>query len=405
MLTDRDQALALTLAQDFDWGLRRVPLGEAGGEVLAEDVTTDRPQPPFDRVTMDGVAIAYAAYAAGRRRFRLAGVVPAGHPPATLARGSDCLEVMTGAMLPPGTTTVVPFERLESFGGDGAAAGVVLPEGLTDGACVHRVGSDRGAGELLLEAPRRLGAAGLAALATCGVGEVVVRRRPRAAVVSTGDELVDVGEQPLPHQIRRSNDRQLAYLLEGAGVATERLHLRDEPGAMRTRLAGLLGRVELLVLAGGVSRGRFDHVPETLRALGVERLVHGVAQKPGKPLWVGRTPTCMVFGLPGNPVSSLACALGFVGPWLRARLGLPPRPREVCRLATGVSFAPDLTYLRLAARRVDERGVAWATPVPTGGSGDAASVLAADGFAVLARGRTAYPAGTPVGWLGLGDFA
>ncbi len=391
-LLDYPEALAATLRQRFDWGAESVPLAEAGGRVLAADVFADRPQPPFDRVTMDGVAIDYAAYARGRRVFPMARIQAAGTAPRPLTDPETCIEIMTGAALPAGATTVVPYEVLTRTE-QGGRVSFEVPAGISDHRSIHRTGSDLPAGAKVIGAGRRLYGAELAALATCGYAEVPVRRLPRTAIVSTGDELVDVSERPLPHQIRGSNAVQLEYLFATAGIAAKCHHLDDEPGELRAGLAALLADNELVVLSGGVSRGRFDHVPGTLAELGVGPLFHRVAQRPGKPLWVGRTERTMVFGLPGNPVSTLACALAYVGPWLRANLGLSPGHEAYCRLAEDLAPPGGLTLFQLVHRGFDADARAVATPVTNAGSGDEASVLRASGFLVLPRNAAAFREG------------
>jgi molybdopterin molybdotransferase len=243
----------------------------------------------------------------------------AGQPPVPLTNPKQCVEIMTGAALPEGCTTVIRYEDLERKGDS-----FHLPEGVEDGKSIHFVGSDVSAGDLLLPAGQIIDVAAIGMLATCGYAEVPVVALPRTAVISTGDELVPVAATPAPHQIRRSNVFQLVQLLNTAGVEAEHLHLADDRETLRSVLAEVLTKYELVILSGGVSKGKLDFVPGILEALGVKPLFHGVAQRPGKPLWAGRTETTMVFGLPGNPVSSVACCQVYVGEHLRNRLGLPP---------------------------------------------------------------------------------
>ncbi|NJB86432.1 molybdopterin molybdotransferase [Lewinella marina] len=380
------EALSRVLQQSFDWGVERVALSRSGGRVLRQRVYADRDQPPFDRVAMDGIAYDYSAYAAGQRRFPVAHLAPAGRAPRPLEDPGKCVEVMTGAPLPPGTTTVIRYEDLQREG-----EAFLLPDGLTDGNSIHRRGSDARAETLMMEPGRVIGPAELAVLATYGVTKVAVSRRPRVAIASTGDEVIDPGVPPEPHQIRSSNVYQLAGLFRAVSIEPTLGHLPDAADQGQAILKALLKDHDLLLLSGGVSKGKLDHVPDWLAAAGVECLFHRVAQRPGKPLWVGRSTGTMVFALPGNPVSSLVGAVAYVGPWLRRQLGLT-EPRTEVALAEAVEFAPELTLFR--AVRVSPAGGRYlAHPVTSGGSGDLVSLLRTDGFAVLPPDRTVFSAG------------
>ena len=212
-MLDADTALQRVLQQSFDWGTEQLPLTEATGRVLRQQVTADRDQPPFDRVAMDGVAIDHFAYRAGRRRYSVAHFAPAGTAPQALHDPTKCVEVMTGAPLPPGTTTVIRYEDLQR---DDDA--FTLPEGVADGNSIHRRGKDGRAGDTILTEGTPIGPAALAALATYGVSEVSVARLPRIAIASTGDEVVPVDQRPLDHQIRSSNVYQLMGLFRAVGI-------------------------------------------------------------------------------------------------------------------------------------------------------------------------------------------
>ncbi|MBB4079166.1 molybdopterin molybdotransferase [Lewinella aquimaris] len=387
-------ALDLVLQQSFDWGTETVPLDRATGRVLRQEVHADRDQPPFDRVAMDGIAVDYTAYAAGQRRFSVSHLAPAGTAPQVLRDKTQCVEVMTGAPLPPGTTTVIRYEDLEKDGQD-----FRLPEGVTDGNSIHRRAKDAVAGDLMMEAGRKIGPAELAILATYGVAQVKVGRLPRVAIASTGDEVVPVDRTPLDHQIRSSNVHQLAGLFRSVGIEPTLDHLPDAADRGQEKLRNLIDRHDLLLLSGGVSKGKLDHVPDWLAAAGIERLFHRVAQRPGKPLWVGRNADAMVFALPGNPVSSLVGAVAYVGPWLRRQLGVADDKYAV-GLAEEVSFLPALTlFLSVTVDASTE--VLSARPVVGSGSGDLVSLLRTDGFAVLSADRSNFPAGESFPYLPL----
>lgn len=384
-------ARRIVLDQSFAWGDERVDLLAAPGRVLAEDLVTDRPQPPFDRVTMDGIALDHVAYAGGRRNFPLAGVVPAGSPPPTLTDPATCLEVMTGAVRPPGTTTIVRYEDLER-----TVRGVRLPEGIQDGKNIHRKGEDAPAGCVLAPAGTVVRPATVNLLAGCGYARPLVRRLPRTTVVATGDELVPVTATPAAHQIRRSNLYHIHALLAQLGIAPALAPLPDDKPRLLAAVGRLLAENDLLIFTGGVSKGKYDYLPEVFTELGVETLFHRVAQRPGKPLWAGRTDTTMVFGLPGNPVSAAACSVTYVLPFLRNNLGTAPvvHPRQ---LAAPVRFPKPLTLFQLVAIDPINQHL---RPLAGAGSGDASSMLQADGFAVLPAERDEFGVGEWVEFLG-----
>lgn len=374
------------------WGTVRVPLDAAQGEVLRQVITAERDQPPFDRVTMDGIAIRHSAYAAGRRTFNVAGTQGAGSAPVPLADDGDCVAIMTGAALPAGADTVVPVERLTR---DGATATIEPGYRATAGQFVHRQASDHRLGATLLAPGALLGAPEMAILAVGGSDTVEVARRPSIAIVSTGDELVDVGQPLTPTRIRASNDRAIAAALANRGfIDCERLHLADDFAILEEALAGLLAEQDVLILTGGVSMGEFDYVPKVLEKLGMELVFHKVLQRPGMPLWFGVSPAGKpVFALPGNPVSSLVCLVRYVAPALVAALGAAPRPDKVVRLAESVRFEPDLAYFLPVTLNYSADGECLATPKPANTSGDFVALGGTDGFVELPRGLTDFPRG------------
>ncbi len=268
--------------------IESLPVGQCAGAVLRENIYAERDQPPFDRVAMDGIALASSA-ANGRRRFRLQATQAAGDPPGTLSSDENCIEVMTGAVLPAGCDTVVPVERLQS------ADGYVEIEhsfAITPWKNVHRRASDRPQGALLLVTGSVLNAPEIAVAASAGMARVRVSSQPAIMVISTGNELVEPGDPIAPHQIRRSNSYAVVAALRQRGfqrVADD--HLSDDAELLRgERLRLHLNTHEVLILSGGVSMGRFDLVPKVLEDIGVRCLLHGVAQRPGRPINDGSAP-------------------------------------------------------------------------------------------------------------------
>jgi molybdopterin molybdotransferase len=373
------------------------PLGGAHGRILRAEIRADRDLPPFDRVTMDGFALRSAALAAGVTTFRVERTQAAGMRAFALGEAADaCIEVMTGAVLPKGADCVVPYEETRREGGSMVvtAAGAALGAGHA----VHRRGSDHAAGEVMVPAGTRLTGREIAVAAACGCAVLTVSQLPKIAVVATGDELVEVESAVAPHQIRRSNDHALRAALVLAGFPiVERFHLRDVRQEIEHRLWHIMAEYDVVVLSGGVSKGKFDFLPAELDRQGVKKVFQGVAQRPGKPFWFGRslrgTP---VFALPGNPVSAYTCLHRYVLPALWRASGMtPPASRRVA-LAERVAFRPKLAWL-LPVRLASGPGAELlARPDPSNTSGDFAGLVGTDGFVELPPGPAEFPAGTGV---------
>ena len=369
-----------------------LPLLQCAGAVLREDICAERDQPPFDRVTMDGIALASAAVQRGARSFAIEATQAAGDAPVALASAQGCIEVMTGTPLPAGCDCVVPVEQITAR--DGLAS---LAEGteVRPGQNVHRRGTDAREGALLLTAGTRLGPPQIAVAAAAGKARIQVANQPMLAVISTGNELIEPGEPILAHQVRRSNAYAIAAALRLHGyerLATE--HLRDDAQELQARLKFHLETHDVLVLSGGVSMGRLDLVPQALDALGVRCVFHKVAQRPGKPLWFGMAPTgAAVLALPGNPVSTAVCVSRYVLPALAAAQGQRAAAPERIALAEAFTVTPALTFFLPVRLVTDEHGCCRALPRPTQGSGDFTSLAGTDGFVELPPGPNTYPAG------------
>lgn len=372
------------------------PLEALGPEILAEDLYNSEPLPPFDRVAMDGIAIAFERWAAGQRDFAVAGVQAAGAPPLSLPDPALCLEVMTGAVLPPGCDTVIPYEQLQR-----SDAGMQLPEdlSLSRGQNVHHTGSDYAPGSLLLSAGTRLAGPQWAVAASLGKAHLQLAVRPAIAIVSTGDELVPVGATPLPHQIRLSNPYLIEADLRARGFdAITRCHLPDHEGQLAEHLQTLLSLNSVLILSGGVSMGKFDLLPDLLQQLGVNCHFHKIRQKPGKPMWFGSGPQDqLVFALPGNPVSVAVCLHRYVLPALQQMLGQPPAARPFAVLQQAIVFQKPLVNFVPVRVVYAPNGQIQAWPLPMNGSGDFASLARSDGFLELPaapeifKAQEAYP--------------
>ncbi|MBO3271217.1 molybdopterin molybdotransferase MoeA [Hymenobacter defluvii] len=397
-MTTVEEATRLVLSTVRTLPTERLPLPDTLGRVLRQAVTADRDFPPFNRVAMDGIALNYAAIAQGQTQFEVVGTQFAGQAPTTLASPATTLEIMTGAMLPPGTDTVVRYEDVdiaEQSDGRRIATVRVLPPKA--GHNVHAQATDRHQGDVLLPEGTLLGPAEVAVAATVGATHLVVAQRPHVAVVSTGDELVELNQAPLPYQIRRSNSYMLQAAVWQAGGRAERFHFNDDPDALRQGLPPLLHQYDAVLLSGGVSMGKADFLPAALAEAGVEQLFHGVQQRPGKPFWFGQHPQgAVVFALPGNPVSTFVNYCRYAAPWLRAvqQPTLPQPEPTFAVLAADVVFRPPVTHFLLVSLAGAPDGRLLATPERAHGSGDLASLLPSSGFLELPIGQDEFPAGT-----------
>ena len=424
------EALQTILNNTQDFGVEEIPFLESVGRVLKEDIVADRDFPPFNRVSMDGIAINHLFFEEGVREFTIEGIQPAGSPQETMKVDSNCYEVMTGAVLPKNTDTVVRYEDVEI--NDGVAR--IQVENINKDQNVHQQGKDRSQGDILIPKSRVITAAEIGVIATVGKSTVKVTKTPKVMIVSTGDELVEVDETPLAHQIRRSNAFTLVSLLERFNIKAETSHITDDKELLKEKIAGYLHDYDALLFSGAVSKGKFDFLPEVLEELGVEKLFHRVAQRPGKPFWFGISDALgianqdgnsslsgvsdsavtiarggevsenvrlslsksnqrqkAVFAFPGNPISTSVNCLAYFYPWFAKSAGFELK-EEIVILGEEVVFKPQLTYF-LQVRIEIKYGHLVAFPVRGNGSGDLASLVQADGFIQLPKEQTEFQKG------------
>lgn len=373
----------------------RVPLSSATGRVLRQAVRAERDQPPFDRVTMDGIAIDFSAFAAGRRRFRIAGTQHAGDPMQPLSDDSTCLEVMTGTTRPEGSDTIIAVERVTVENGHALIEDGYEPE---RGQFIHRQGSDHVAGTTVLSQGAVVAPVDIAVLASCGLDAVEVARSPVIRVISTGNELVQPGVPIEAHQIRLSNSPAItAMLVEQSFDRVTADHIPDDPAELERRIGDHLEDADVVILSGGVSMGKADFVPGVLDGLGVEVVFHRIAQRPGKPMWFGKGRKGQaVFALPGNPVSSLVCCRQYVLPALLHASGRSSTRHINAVLGETVHFRPELTYFLPVRLDADKAGRLVAIPSPTNTSGDFTALSGTDGYVELDAASDRFDAGTAV---------
>jgi molybdopterin molybdotransferase len=368
------------------------PLGQCVGQILRQDVYAERDNPPFDRVCMDGIAIDSATLARGVRRYAVEAMQPAGAPALTLSAPEHAVEVMTGAILPRGTDCVIPLEEYELSAGVAALKADVRGKAFRN---VQRRGEDSQPGVPMLRAGARLAGPEIGVAASAGLASLLVSRQPQLVVISTGDELIEPGQPIAEHQVRRSNAYAVAAELRAQGF--ERVsddHIADDERRLHERLALHLAERDALIVSGGISKGRFDLVPKVLKVLGVEEVFHQVAQRPGMPMWFGAGPRGqLVFGLPGNPVSTLICLVRYVVPALAAAMAAPPELPQPIALAAPLKLHRMVSYFVPVTVADDAAGRPQASPHPPNGPGDFLALAGTHGFIELPPRAEPFPAG------------
>jgi molybdopterin molybdotransferase len=367
-----------------------VPITEALGRVLSQDVASADAVPGFDSSAMDGYAVRAADLTDAPTTLAVAAESRAGHPAQRALQPGEAFAISTGAMVPGGADAVVRVEDAEP--GDESVKINVAPK---IGANIRRAGEDIEAGATVIAAGTEVDAAVAGVIASVGIGEVECARRPRVTVLTTGDELREPGTPLEPGTIRNSNAYTLAGLIAGAGaelVATR--IVPDDREATRRMLEEALGG-DVVVVSGGVSVGEHDHVRPALDALGVEQVFWGVALRPGKPTYFGVREDTLVFGLPGNPVSAMVTFDLFARPALRALLGAQDRPRPRATAILAEDYAKQPGRAHVIRCRLELRDDGWhARPTKDQGSHVLTSMLDADAYAIAPTDAGDLPAGS-----------
>lgn len=356
-----------------------VDLAEASERVLAGAILADRDLPPFHRAAMDGYAYCNEHREAS---MPVCAHVRAGDTADVNVPPGSCIGIATGAPLPTMCDTVVPHELTDR--GDPLC---ITEDPPATGANVHPRSADAKAGQILIGAGQRLSAAEIGIAAMAGHQSLTVRSRPSVAILTSGDEVVQAGKDPAPHQIRNSNHPMVATLVaRSGGRCVLHRHLADEPGEVRAAIETAIGQADVLVTTGGISAGTHDFLASTLEQLGCRWRINGVAMKPGKPVRIGDLDGTAVVCLPGNPVSALVTGSLFLSPILRAMLSLTPGPRwRTVRLSEPLRSNTQRTLLR-PAHLLD----ADTASVPSWqGSGDLAHLVGTSGLIRLPHMETA----------------
>jgi molybdopterin molybdotransferase len=398
-MIDVDRALALVRAHVTAGPIETVGIDAALYRILAEPICCDVDYPPFDRAVMDGYAVRAEDTAAAPLTLQIVGQVPAGVVSDRLLQPGEAMQINTGAPMPRGADAVVRVEETE-LRENGKS--VLIRVSVGPGQFVTPRATYVPSGAVILKAGMRLTPAEIGAAAAAGAARLSVFRRPRVAILSTGNELVEVDRMPTGGQIRNSNQHQLDALVRSAHAEPVVLGVaRDDPDELRAKIeAGLSS--DLLLVSGGVSMGAFDQVPEVLAACGVTARFHKMAIKPGRPTMCGTTEDgALVFALPGNPVSAFVGFELLVRPaigWRQGALDAEPRYMAATLHGTISSTRNRRSYIPARAA-VNEAGEWFAEPTRWHGSGDAFGLIGANAMIVRPPNAPAIEHGAQVSML------
>jgi len=376
-------------AQILHFPTQNIPVFDAVGCRIAENIYADRDYPPFARVMMDGVAMGEEDFLLGK--LKIIGQQFAGEKPLILTQKGTCVKIATGAVLPIGADFILPKERyrIEYEGNEKFILYAI--DFSTGNKSIHEKGRDAKAGDLLIEKNTSLTPAHIGILASVGKAQIDVYTMPKIHILGTGDELVEVNETPENHQIRHSNSYAIAAAIQSkmSKIPISISKSIDNEEILTQKILSL-AQHEVIISSGAVSVGDMDLVPKVLEKLGYEIIFHTVSQRPGKPFLFARKENQVYFGLPGNPLSALIGTYRYIIPFLEEICGLK-RPVFDVSLAHEVTFLPNLTYFLPVKINHGQ-----AEAIFSNNSGDMLSVARADGFVELKREFTLFEAGTKV---------
>lgn len=387
-----EEAEKIILSQYKDFGTEELFYENALDRILAENLIADRDLPPFDRPTVDGIALRFAAIEKGICNFKIKATQAAGEKPVTIDTDLECVEIMTGAALDSAIDTVVRYEDLKIANGN-ACISIDLHT-IKKGQNIHRKGKDKKQGEILINSGQKITPAVLGIAASVGKTKLLVRRNPKIVVISTGDEMISPEAIPNDFQLRRSNGITTKALLKRFNIDSDLLHLNDNFDEIKKELEQCITQYDVLLISGGVSMGKFDFVPQALAELATEKLFHKIQQRPGKPFWFGKTLSDkLVFAFPGNPVSVFMCLHRYFIPWLEKSLGMPLSNPVYATLQNDISFAPALQYFAQVKLNINPAAQLTAETIETNGSGDFSHLASANAFIELPLAKTEFKKG------------
>ena len=376
---------ALKLIKDNFQSFRdeNVSIDNAFGRQLSEDLYADREYPPFHRVMMDGIALNSKDLNNQISSFKIIGIAPAGSPTLNLKNNGECIEVMTGAILPEGANLVIPYEEVSI---ENQVAKIDLSLNYKENQNIHSKGSDISRNEKILKTAKFLTGPHIGIAASIGKSTIKVARLPKINIISTGDELVAIDDEPKEYQIRRSNAQALKASLNLFGYDDVELsHIKDSKEDIRKHFSSAKEKFDILIYSGGVSKGKFDFLPSFWEAEGVQKIFHRVSQKPGKSLWFGidRKHHTRVFGLPGNPISSLVCLHRYF-----------IKSQDIfVELEEEIFFKNNLTCFYPVKINFTKDAKILATPIKTQNSGEFSALSDSDGFIELPQDKDHFKKG------------
>jgi len=368
-----------------------LPISDSLGHILAQEICSDREYPPFNRSTRDGYAVR-ATEATPASSLCCIGEIKAGDTVSQPLEPGTCIQIMTGAAVPPGADAVVMIEFTHRIND-----AITFDRSTQPGQNIVPRGSEAHAADLVLQPGQRLGFAELAVAAQVGATTLLCHKKPRVAILSTGDEVVPITETPGPFHIRNSNTVSLTAQIQIAGgVPVPLMNALDRVDDLSAKIEQGL-RDDILVLSGGVSMGKYDLVESVLKGMGAEFFFDAIAIRPGKPTVFGRCRDTLVFGLPGNPVSTMVTFQLFVIPAIDILSATAPRslPLLEATLAEPLQEKPGLAHF-LPARLDWNASAPKVTALRWQGSGDISTLTRANGFVVVPADRSDIPAGEKV---------
>jgi molybdopterin molybdotransferase len=387
-----EEAGRIIQAELRDYGAEIMPFELTLGRVLAENIKADRDLPPFNRVTMDGIAVNYESVKNGICSFHIQATQAAGDAPIEVGEADHCIEIMTGASLPASLDTIIRYEDLEIRAG--IASIIINCHEVKQGQNIHFKGRDKKQYDVVAELGQLITPAIISIVASIGETEIRVKKMPRVVIISSGDELVEVNQTPLLYQIRKSNNYTIKAVLQQHNIDAAMLHIPDDPEITRNKIQQCLQNYDAILLSGGISMGKFDYIPQALEELQVKQLFHKVKQRPGKPFWFGSHANgAVVFAFPGNPVAAFMCLHRFFLPWLQATLGLKAQSYIYAILDSDINFQPELEYFLQVKLQVNNQGQLMASPIEGNGSGDFANLADTNAFMQLPLEKNEFKKG------------
>ena len=386
------QATQLILESIIPFKDKSVEIEKITGRILRQSVFAERDQPPFNRATMDGIAIRFSSFKSNKRKYRIAATAYAGEPIKELIDPNDCIEIMTGAVIPNKADCIIPVEYLSFIN---RSAQINLNYKAEKNHFIHKKGSDYKRGTELLRPGKKITPMDIAIITSCGLESVLVSKQPTISILSNGNELISGNRAIKPHQIRLSNGPSIISMLQQQGFdKCVHEHLIDEKSILRKRISNHLDKSNIVIISGGVSMGKTDFIPDILKELAVDCVFHKISQRPGKPMWFGIGPQKQaIFSLPGNPVSSLTCSRQYVIPALYHASSYQIGPQEYVEIEQDITYKPKLTNFLPVKTKAKTNGKLIAKPIFTNTSGDFRALSDTDGYIELKSEKTHFKKG------------